>query len=582
MKWTESHIYTLKDKPTDAEIPSHQLMVRAGFIRKLSSGIFTYGPLCLRAIRKFENIIREELDKNGCIELLMPMVQPKEIWEESGRWGDMGDELMKLKDRGGREFCLGGTHEEVITDFVRKDVKSYRHLPVTLYQIQTKFRNEIRPRFGLMRGREFIMKDAYSFDVSPAEAEQSYQRLARAYQAIFERSGLNYRIVHADSGAIGGDKSQEFHVLADSGEDQLFYSEGGEFAANAEVCPATDPQEPIDRGEVTLEPMTELATPGLRTIDDISGLTGVPPHQLVKTMFFSVAEKGEMAPVAVLLRGDDEVNPIKVKNLFKLSGPPPLLTDEEVKQVTGASPGSCGPVGLKIPIYLDKGMELLVNYIVGANRDDFHLKHVNHHRDFKVAGISDLRMAKEGDRSPEGDGFLKTCRGIEVGHIFYLGTKYSQAMGAHFLDEEGKLKPIEMGCYGIGVGRTIQASIEQNHDEDGMIWPIPLAPFHVHICLLDPDDEKVSTVAQRIYEELWSKGVECLMDDRGERPGVKFKDADLLGMPIRLTLGERGMNKGEVEMVIRRSKEKRQIPLTEIVGCVCGMVYSGGSKGGTD
>lgn len=562
MKWTESHIYTLKEKPAEAEIPSHQLMVRAGFIRKLSPGIFTYGPLCLRAIRKFEKILREELDKRGCIELSMPMVQPKEIWEESGRWQAMGNELMKLKDRGDHEFCLGGTHEEVITDFIRKDVKSYRHLPVTLYQIQTKFRNELRPRFGLMRGREFIMKDAYSFDVSQKAAEKSYQRLAEVYRAIFERSGLEYRIVHADSGAIGGDKSQEFHVLADSGEDQLLYSEGGRFAANAEVCPAIDAQtmESMEKNPSPPQPIEEFHTPGLRTIEDISQLTGVPPHQLVKTMFFSVGDH----PVAVLLRGSDEVNPVKIKNLLNLNAPPPLLTNLEVKEITGAFPGSCGPVELKIPIYLDRGVEPMVNYIVGANRDDFHLKCVNHHRDFKVEGISDLRMAKEGDRSPENDGLLKACRGIEVGHIFYLGTKYSESMKAHFLDRDGKLRPIEMGCYGIGVGRTIQASIEQNHDKDGMIWPISLAPFHVHICLLDPNEKRVSEMAQRIYDELWSKGIECLIDDREERPGVKFKDADLLGMPLRLNVGQRGIDQGEVEMVVRRSKEVTKIPVNEV------------------
>ena len=518
------------------------------------------------------------MNRAGGLELLMPMVQPREIWEASGRWQTMGDELMRFKGRGDGEFCLGGTHEEVIVDFVRKDIKSYRHLPVILYQIQTKFRNELRPRFGLMRGREFIMKDAYSFDVSREEAERSYQKMARAYRAIFERTGLEYRIVSADSGQIGGDQSQEFHVLADSGEDQLFYSDGGKFAANKDVCPAIDPPLPeFDRGinDEDLRDLSRFDTPGARTIVDLSRLTGVAARSLVKTMFFSVAEDPrELTPIAILLRGDDEVNPIKVKSLFKLSQPPLLLSDREVQELTGASPGSCGPVGLDIPIYLDRGVESLRNYIVGANQDGVHLKDVNHHRDFKVAGIDDFRMVKEGDGSPEGDGLLKSCRGIEVGHIFYLGTTYSQAMDAHFLDKEGRESPLEMGCYGIGVGRTVQASIEQNHDKDGIIWPIALAPFHVHICLLDPDDEKVFQVAQKIYDDLWSRGVECLMDDRSERPGVKFKDADLLGMPLRLTVGGRGLSNGKVDMVVRRTKEVVALSIEDVVSSVYDFIHS--------
>ena len=574
MKWTKSYIYTLKDKPVEASIISHQLMVRTGFIRKLSPGIFTYGPLCLRAIRKLEQIIREELNRHGCIELLMPMVQPKEIWEESGRWTDMGEELMRLRDRGERELCLGGTHEEAIVDFIRKDIKSYRHLPVTLYQIQTKFRNEIRPRFGLMRGREFIMKDAYSFDVSEKKARESYQEIAKAYQTIFKRSGLDFRIVYADSGMMGGNESQEFHVLAESGEAELFYSEGGKFAANSDVCPAVDSR--VVKAKNPLEPFSEFATPGVHTIADLSKTTGIPSDQLVKTMFFSLGVK-EWTPVAILLRGNDEVNPFKLKNLFGLKECPTLLTDAQVKEIAKASPGSCGPVGLKIPIYLDKGVEPLINYMVGANKDGFHLKNVNHPRDFEVTGVEDLRMAREGDLSPRGDGVLKVCRGIEVGHIFYLGTKYSQSMGAYFLDKDGEQKPIEMGCYGIGVGRTIQAAIEQNHDKDGMIWTVPLAPFHVHICLLDPGDPKVFEVAQKIYEKLWARGIECLMDDRQkESPGVKLKDADLLGMPLRLTLGRRSVSQGQVEMVDRRSKKMEKVPINEVVERACEFIRKRG------
>jgi prolyl-tRNA synthetase len=512
----------------------------------------------LRSLRKFEAIVRQELNKRGCHELLMPMVQPRELWEETGRWTGMGDGLQKLKNRNGHDFCLGATHEEVITDFVRKDVKSYRDLPVNLYQIQTKFRDEIRPRFGLMRGREFIMKDAYSFDTDKEGAQKSYHLMFEAYTAIFKRLGANFRVVQADSGNIGGNQSQEFHILADSGEDQLFVCENSDFAANAEVCPAIDsfPVKP----KPELLPFEEFETPGLKTIESLSKALKLPANQLVKTMFFSASDDptqkdpAKLKPVAILLRGSDEVNPIKLKNHFGLGNPPQMLTDDEVRTITGANPGSCGPVGLNIPILLDTGVEGRSNYIVGANKDGFHLKNVNHGRDFKVQAVVDLRMTKEGDASPDGKGPLKSYRGIEVGHIFYLGTKYSKAMGANYLAPDQNLKPIEMGCYGIGISRTVQAVIEQNHDKDGIIWPVSIAPFPVHICLLDPDQPEARKVAEDLYKRCQDAGVECLLDDRTERPGVKFKDADLLGMPLRINIGARGLAAGELEMIERKTR----------------------------
>lgn len=579
MKWSESYIYTLKESPADAEIPSHILLARGGYIKKLAPGIFTYGPLALRSLRKLEALIREELDQRGCLELLMPMVQPKELWEETGRWTEMAETgLLRFKNRNQQEFCLGATHEEAITDFVRKDIKSYRDLPVILYQVQNKFRDEIRPRYGLMRGREFLMKDAYSFDRTKEEALKSYEKMHVAYTAIFKRLGLNFVVVQADSGAIGGDMSQEFHLLAESGEDRLLVAEGGSYAANVEVCPAPRPEALTSEPE--LLPREEFHTPGLRTIEDLASSTGIPAYQLVKTMFFSASEgaqvssaspsiDGETRPVCVLLRGDDEVNPIKLKNILGLTQPPLLLTEAEVFKLTGAQPGSCGPVDLDIPIYADYGVESLRNFIVGANRDDYHLKNVNAGRDFKVTRFADLRMAKGGDLSPDGLSRLKEYRGIEVGHIFYLGTKYSKAMQAQYLNEHGKALPIEMGCYGIGVSRTLQAAVEQSHDKDGIIWPLSIAPFAVHICLLDPDKVEAAQVCETIYKELKGRGWDVLIDDRQERPGVKFKDADLLGMPVRLNIGARGLSQGEIEVINRRSKQVSKVSPEQAVDVIC-------------
>jgi prolyl-tRNA synthetase len=567
MRWSQSYLFTLKDAPADAEIISHILLVRGGFIRKVAPGIFTYGPLLLRALRKLETIVRDELTKHGCIEILMPMVQPRELWDESHRWSEMGEALQKLKNRSGHDFCLGATHEEVVTDYVRRDVKSYRDLGFNLFQIQTKFRDEIRPRFGLMRGREFIMKDAYSFDVNAEKAMASYHSMYEAYTRIFERLGLQFRVVKADSGNIGGNMSQEFHVLAESGEDQLLVADEGSFAANIEVCPALDatPMSSVSEAPKALE---TFPTPGLKTIADLAKSTGIAEHELVKTLFCSASDGPEVSPVAVLLRGSDELNPVKLKNLLKMANPPRMLTDDEVYKTTGAHPGSCGPVGLKIPIYCDLGLSTRANFVVGANKDGFHLRNVNPGRDFTIAATADLRMARPGDKNPDGPGLLRAVRGIEVGHIFYLGTKYAKAMSAQFLDVDGVLKPIEMGCYGLGMSRTVQAAVEQSHDKDGIIWPISLTPFEVHMAVLDPQKPTVASFANEVYEQLMKQGIHVFMDDREERPGVKFKDADLLGFPLRLNIGARGLENRQVELVERRTRQTTQVSMDEVVDAV--------------
>jgi prolyl-tRNA synthetase len=568
MKWSKSYLYTLKDAPADAEIPSHQLMVRAGLIRKVAPGIYTYGNIALRAIRKLETIIREELDKRGCQEVLMPMVHPAELWEETNRWKEMGDGLLKFENRNGHKFCLGATHEEVITDYVRKDIKSYRDMPANLYQIQTKYRDEIRPRFGLMRGREFSMKDAYSFDANEEGALKSYDTMYDGYKAIFSRLGVKFRIVQADAGNIGGSKTHEFQLLADAGEDHLMVCDKCDYAANVEVAPAKSKHAANAEADKAME---AFPTPGLKQISTLAKSLNVPESELVKTLFYS-ANSGldpkdkDLRAVCVLLRGSDEANPVKIKNMLGLPNPPQMLTDQEVKQVSGAWPGSCGPVGLSIPIYMDSGVEGMKNFVVGANRDAEHLRNVNIGRDFKPTKVGDLRMAKAGDSCPScADGKYQSFRGIEVGHVFYLGTKYSKAMNANFLTTEGDSKPIEMGCYGIGVTRTVQAAIEQNHDKDGIIWPVGIAPFQVHIVVLDPDNAEVAQVSEMLARELEMRGHDVFIDDRVERPGVKFKDADLLGMPVRLNVGGRGLQAGEIEVITRKTKEMQKVKVEQTV-----------------
>jgi prolyl-tRNA synthetase len=577
MKWSKSYLFTVKETPADAEVPSHKLLVRGGYIKKVSQGIFTYGPLALRAIRKFENIVRQELDKRDCVEVLMPMVQPKELWDETNRWTEMGKGLLKFKNRVDQDYCLGATHEEVITDYVRRDVKSYRDLPANLYQIQTKYRDEIRPRFGLLRGREFIMKDAYSFDTSTEGAMKSYQKMFEAYTAIFSRLGAKFVSVKADSGNIGGNLSEEFHILAESGEDGLLVSIDGKFAANVEVCPAIDADSsPVANGTASIPAMEKFATPGLKSIGSLSKALNIPENKLAKTLFFSGAEEGakEIKPVCVLLRGNDEVNPIKLKKILGLSNPPLMLTDQEVKAACGAWPGSCGPVGLKIPVFVDSGINTLPSMIVGANEDAFHLKNVLMGRDFQATQIADLRVARAGDKNPNGEGTLQAFRGIEVGHVFYLGNKYSKSMSANFLNPEGQSVPIEMGCYGIGISRTVQAVIEQCHDADGIVWPLAIAPYSVHMCLLDPQDPGLAKYANELYDVLTASGVDVLMDDREERPGVKFKDADLLGMPLRLNIGKRGFEAKEIELVVRKSKEVKKVAIDQVEKAVMDFLKS--------
>ncbi len=568
MKWSKSYLFTLRDAPADAEIPSHQLMARAGLIKKVGPGLYTYGNFALRALRKFENILRQELDKRGCQEILMPMVHPAELWQETGRWTKMGDGLLKFKNRNGHDFALGATHEEVVTDYVRRDLKSYRDLPVNLYQIQTKYRDEIRPRFGLMRGREFIMKDAYSFDANEEAALKSYDTMYDGYKAIFNRLGVNYRIVQADAGAIGGSKTHEFQLLADAGEDHLMVCDKCDYAANVEIAPAISQEKKSTYAEL---PQESFDTKGLKSIGSLSKSLKVAEHDLVKTLFFSAnggvdpADK-ELKPIAVLLRGDEELNPIKLKNILGIPNEPLMLTEKEVKESSGAWPGSCGPVGLKMPIYVDTGVDGMKNITVGANRDAEHLRNVNMGRDFKPTKIADLRKSRAGDKCPNCDaGKYQSFRGIEVGHVFYLGTTYSKAMEATFLTPEGDSKPLEMGCYGIGVSRTIQAAIEQNHDKDGIIWPPAIAPFHVHVVVLDPENVEVLQAAEIVSRDLEARGFDVFIDDRTERPGVKFKDADLLGFPIRLNIGGRGLQTGEVELIVRKSKEMTKVKLEDAV-----------------
>ncbi len=572
MKWTKTHLFTLKEAPSDAEIPSHKLMVRGGFIKKLAPGLYTYGFMGLRAIRKFENIIRDELNKIDCIEILMPVVHPKELWSETNRWNEMGAGLLKFKNRNDHEFCLAATHEEAVVDYVRHDLKSWRDFPKNIYQIQTKYRDEIRPRFGLMRGREFSMKDAYSFDLDQPSALKSYQQMYDAYSRIFNRLQLEFRIVQADAGNIGGSQTHEFQLLADAGEDSLLVSDKTAFAANIEVCPAIDAIPPQSKDN-ELKTLEKFSTPGQKTIADLSNFTGVAANELVKTLFFSAndgtnsKEKG-LKPFAILLRGSDEINPIKVKNFLKMTNPPLMLTDDEVRTTSGAAPGSCGPIGLKIPIYADHGIQNLKNYIVGANEDDFHLKNVNHDRDYKVTEFADLRMAREGDKCPESDGRLKAYRGIEVGHVFYLGQKYAQKMSGTFLDKNGRSQFYEMGCYGIGVTRTVQACIEQSHDADGIIWPISIAPYHVHICSLDPKDETLTRYVDKLDLGLSEKKYDVFIDDRDERPGFKFKDADLLGFPVRIVVGKKGFEAGQVEVVNRKTKEVMKCAPDAVIAAV--------------
>ena len=553
MRYSHYFLPTLKETPGDAEVVSHQLMSRAGMIRKVAAGIYDYLPLGLKVIRKVENIVREEMNKAGAIEILMPAVCPADLWEQSGRWQQYGKELLRLKDRKETEFCIGPTHEEVVTEIVRGTVNSYRQLPVNLYQIQTKFRDEVRPRFGLMRGREFIMKDAYSFDATDEGANASYEKMRKAYCRIFERCGLKYRMVEADSGAIGGSFSHEFMVLADTGEDVVISCESCEYSANIEKAVV------IDKGEMSQTPMNEVervVTKGAHSVADVSVMLDLKPSQIVKTMLIIVDDE----PVAVLIRGDHELNEAKVKNLLGASVVE-LATPEQIAKATSGPVGFSGPIGLKVSLYADNAVKYMRNMGVGGNEKDIHLEGVNLERDFQVEKFADLRNAADGDTCPHCGGRYSNTRGIEVGHIFKLGTKYSEAMKATFLDADGVAKEIIMGCYGIGVGRTAAAAIEQNHDENGIIWPMPLAPFQVIVTMLNPKDEEVFAVGEKLYQDLLAEGIEVLLDDRDERPGSKFKDADLLGIPLRVNVGARGLKEQSFELQERRAGERVMLPI---------------------
>ncbi len=557
MRYSQTLLPTLKENPTEAEVISHILMLRAGCIRKLTAGIYTYLPFGLAAIRKVENIVREEMNRAGAQELLMPMVQPADLWIETGRYEKYGPELLRFHDRHDRESCLGPTHEEVITDIARKELHSYRNLPINLYQIQTKFRDEIRPRFGLMRGREFVMKDAYSFDVDDEAAGISYVKMYEAYKRIFTRCGLSFRAVQADSGAIGGSFSHEFMVLAETGEDTIVVCKQCEYAANMEKAVVklrkTDPVQPLAE-------MVKVETPGKRKIDTVCEFLGIEPRQLVKTMVF----KADGKPIAVLVRGDRAVEEVKLKNLLGVADLE-MADEKEVFDATGVPTGYLGPVDIKIRTVADQEVEVMQNFYVGANEKNYHLKNVNFGRDFQVDAVADLRQITTEDPCPECGGQLETTEGIEVGHVFKLGTGYSESMNATFQDKDGQEKHFVMGCYGIGVSRIVAAAIEQNHDDKGIIFPVPLAPFTVIIVNLGVNDEVINGAAENLYRDLQKAGLEVLLDDRDERPGFKFKDADLLGIPYRVTVGKNFVKNGTLEIKYRKDGTVEEMTPEETV-----------------
>lgn len=551
-------IPTLREEPTDAEVTSHKLMLRAGMIRKLAAGIYINLPLAHRVFRKTEDIIREEMNRAGALELTLPFVQPAEIWQESGRWSLYGKELLRFKDRGNRDFCLGPTHEEVITDLVRKEVTSYRQLPLILYQIHIKFRDEIRPRFGVMRAREFLMKDAYSFDMDEEGAEKSYRLMFETYSRIFERCGLLFRAVEADTGPIGGNFSHEFMVLADSGEDLIFSCNSCSYAANKEK--AEIGAEIIDSHPISLKKLTHAETPGKRSVEEVSNFLGVTPKDLLKTLIYNV----DGSLLAVLIRGDHELNEVKLKNLFK-ADIVTLSSDEEIERVSSAPKGFAGPIGLKVKIIADYAVKEMKNAVTGGNVKDLHLLNVNIGRDFTVDQFADLRVAQAGDRCPHCPGRLQVQKGIEVGHIFKLGTKYSTSLHATYLDLYGKEQYMVMGCYGIGVGRTVAAAIEQNNDKDGIIFPLPLAPFQIIVIPVNIKEKKIKDIAFTLYQSLVKEGYEVLIDDRDERPGIKFKDADLIGIPIRITVGSKALEHNQVDIKIRKTGQFELIEIDQVL-----------------
>jgi prolyl-tRNA synthetase len=556
MRLSHYPINTLKETPAEAEVISHQLMLRAGLIRRLAAGLYSWLPIGLRTLHKVERIIREEMDRSGALEVIMPVVQPAELWQESQRWQQYGPELLRIEDRHNRDYVAGPTHEEVITDIARRELKSYRQLPVNFYQIQTKFRDEIRPRFGVMRAREFIMKDAYSFHIDPASLREGYRAMYDAYTRIFTRTGLKFRAVRADSGAIGGDVSQEFHVLASSGEDAIVFSDGDDYAANLEVAAAPPPAEARPASK---EGLKKVATPGAKTIEDLTRFLGVPASRTVKTLLVDGVE-GDV--VALVVRGDHELNALKAQKLPGVANPLHMASAERILEATGAEAGFIGPVGFRGRMYVDHSAWALSDFVSGANEKDMHFTGTNWDRDVQGMTAADIRNVVEGDPSPSGHGRLRIARGIEVGHIFQLGTKYSEPMKGVVLDESGKEVTLHMGCYGIGVTRIVAAAIEQNHDERGIIWPDPIAPFQVVLVAVGlQKSTRVREVADRLYAELTAAGVEVLYDDRDARPGVKFADAELLGIPHRVVVGDRGLEAGQLEYRNRRDTESQDFPL---------------------
>ena len=554
MRLSRLPLTTLKETPADAEVVSHQLMLRAGLIRMLAAGLYSWMPFGLKVARKVETIVREEMDRSGAVELLMPAVQPAELWHESGRWEQYGPELLRFADRHEREFCFGPTHEEVITDIARRELRSYRQLPVNYYQIQTKFRDEIRPRFGVMRAREFVMKDAYSFHLDSASLNEAYEEMRLAYCRIFDRLGLEYRYVRADSGAIGGALSHEFHVLADSGEDEIVYSEQSDYAANVEQAPAPAPESP--RPEPTQE-MKEVDTPGQHTIEEVSEFLGTPPEQSVKTLIVQGEEGGSL--VALILRGDHRLNAVKAAKIEGIRSPLCFADEAEIREKLGCPVGSLGPAGLGLPLYVDASAAVLSDFVCGANREGVHYTGVNWERDADPERVCDLRNLEDGEPSPDGSGPVRSARGIEVGHIFQLGDKYSQAMNCTVLNPDGKEQVVTMGCYGIGITRIVAAAIEQNHDEQGIIWPDAMAPFSVLLCPIGADrDDAVRTTTETLYQQCQEAGIEVLMDDRNLRPGVMFAEADLVGIPHRVVISPRTLEQGRLEYRHRRNLDESE------------------------
>ena len=560
MRLSRFPLSTLKETPADAEIISHQLMMRAGMLRKQAAGIYSWLPLGLRVLRKVEAIVREEMERAGALELLMPAVQPAELWEESGRWEQYGPELLRFHDRHQREFCFGPTHEEIITDIARREIRSYKQLPVNYYQIQTKFRDEIRPRFGIMRAREFLMKDAYSFHIDQASLDKTYQVMYDAYSRIFTRLGLGFRPVQADSGAIGGSVSHEFHVLADSGEDAIAFSSSGEYAANVERAEAMAPagERPAPAAD-----MTAVDTPGQHTIEDVCTFLDTRADRCVKTL---LVQGEETDVVALVIRGDHELNTIKAEQQPAVAAPLQFASEEQIRQAANCDAGSLGPVGLAVPVIVDHAAAHLADFICGANDNGRHLTGVNWERDLPVPDCADLRNVVAGDPAPDGNGTLSIARGIEVGHIFQLGKKYSEAMKANVLDEQGKEQAMIMGCYGIGVSRIVAAAIEQNNDDKGMIWPDAIAPYQVALLPMNmKKSQRVREATEALYEELLAAGFEVLLDDRPVRPGVMFSDMELIGIPHRVVVGEKNLDQGKLEYKSRRDTDSRDIPQADIV-----------------